>query len=158
MYYTNSTIKFNDNPIRVLSQPQTKDLYEFVKHSKYEKKNSPELPIADLTYYKLYFKPVAEAHEYSRVSFSLSDYIGYIWGLFSIIMAVIRYPTSGIISRYYTAELLGKTYEYQNYTSEANEERESAKTEMKEFRKKKIDGEVDESHQLTILKMIMTRK
>ena len=111
MYYTNSTIKFNDNPIRVAAQTQTRSLYEFVKHSRYHKKTKPSKALADRTYYKIYFKPVAESKEYSRVSLSLSDYIGYLWGLFSIIFTVVSYATSGIISRYYTAKLLGKTYQ-----------------------------------------------
>ena len=32
LFYTNSTIQFNDNPIRILSSPTTIHLYEHVKY------------------------------------------------------------------------------------------------------------------------------
>ena len=78
-----------------------------MRHFKYFEKVTPETPIAEKEYYKVYLRADSMSREYRRETYSLLEYLGDLGGLIDIIFILIAALVNTIIERQFNAAILG---------------------------------------------------
>ena len=108
MFFTKSSIILDDSPWKLFGAFKTiAEIYEFVSYYKYYEKIDPATPTENKIYYRMYMRADTTANQYSRITYSLIEYIGILRGLYSIIYVAIAYSVNNIIQRQFNAALLG---------------------------------------------------
>ena len=108
MFYSKSLIILDDSPWKLFGIFKTvAQIYEFVTYYKYYEKIPPDSPTQDKSYYKIYLRADTTANQYSRVTYSLLEYMGILRGLYSIIYVIVAYSVNNIIQRQFNAALMG---------------------------------------------------
>ena len=112
MFYTNSTISLDDSPFKLFKTVEVQSIYEFISEYRFSELFSEDTPMRERELYNIYLKADSTSHNYSRVSYSLLDYMGNLRGLYSIIFVCVYYVVRwGVIEKKFDAALVKDTYQ-----------------------------------------------
>ena len=111
LFYTKSELVTDDNPWKLFSTPQERELFEFNDRHQHDEPFNPEQG----SYVDIYIRSDPTKRVYNRSVRSMLAFFGSMGGLIRIVSLFFTGLISSIVNRNFTAALISDTYKVQKY-------------------------------------------